>query len=77
MSKGYRNGSDFTLFSALLQEKWAFFFLKERRHLYYKTILEIHQKEINLERSAFATLDIATVLNTDFKLTIKMITAYS
>lgn len=50
---------------------------KERRHLYYKTILEIHQKEINLEISVFDTLDVATVLNTDFKLTIKMMTAYS
>lgn len=62
-------------YSRLFYKKSALFF-KERRHLYYKT-LKIHQKGINLEISVFDTLDIAAVLNTDFKLTIKMMTAYS
>lgn len=63
--------------SRLFYKKSGLFFLKERRHLYYKTVLEIHQKGINLEISVFDTLNIAAVLNTDFKLTIKTMTAYS
>lgn len=62
--------------SQLLQEKWCFLFWKEDIYI-IKLFWKFTKKGINLEINIFDSLDIATVLNTDFKLTIKMMTAYS
>lgn len=54
--------------------KWAFF--KWREDIYtIKLFWKFTKKGINVEVNIFGSLDIATVLNTDFKLPIKMVAA--
>lgn len=51
------------------RRKWAFFFLRRED---IKLFWKFTKKGINLEVNIFGLLDIATILNTDFKLAIKM-----
>lgn len=72
-----RNANEFIACGSFTR-KWAFFFFFLKREKTLKKLFwKFTKKGINLEVNIFGLLDIATILNTDFKLAIKMMVACS